>query len=101
MVNYWASHRDPRFWREPERFDPGRWLDGATDAPPFVYLPFGGGRRECPARSLATMQVVLSLATLARSWAPRPLGGTVRVGFVPFVRPRGGLPARLEPRAAP
>ena len=38
-------HRDPRFWPDPERFDPTRFLDHRPR--PSEFVPFGGGLRTC------------------------------------------------------
>jgi unspecific monooxygenase len=47
----WTMHRDPRFFAEPERFDPARWLDGRSkEIPDYAYIPFGGGPCSCSAR---------------------------------------------------
>jgi cytochrome P450 len=98
MVVYWTTHRDERWWKRPEEFEPERWLAGADVEQPYTYLPFGAGHHRCPARSLALQQLVLTEAALARAWRPRPARETLAVGVVPFVRPRGGMPAILERR---
>jgi cytochrome P450 len=60
-------HRDPRWWDEPERFRPERWLDGSTkDLPKFAYFPFGGGPRICIGNTFAMMETVVVLAEVAR-----------------------------------
>jgi cytochrome P450 len=48
-------HHDPRWWPDPETFDPNRFLAGAGDRPRSAYLPFGGGRRICIGQSFALM----------------------------------------------
>lgn len=60
-------HRDPRFWSEPERFDPSRFLPGADrDRPRSSYIPFGGGKRLCIGRNFALLEAVMITATLAQ-----------------------------------
>jgi cytochrome P450 len=60
-------HRDPRWWDEPEKFRPERWLDGSTkDLPKFAYFPFGGGPRICIGNTFAMMETVVVLAEVAR-----------------------------------
>src|SRR5205814_4390953 len=46
LISPWVLHRHETLWREPNAFDPYRFLNGA---PPnrFAYLPFGAGPRVC------------------------------------------------------
>jgi cytochrome P450 len=72
MVQY-AVHRDPRFYDEPERFHPERWLDGLLKRlPKYAYFPFGGGPRVCIGNSFAMMEAVLVLASICRRWRLSP-----------------------------
>ena len=99
-MNIWLAHRDPRIWPDPETFEPERFDPArAEDRPKHAYFPFGGGPRVCIGNSFAMMEAQLILATVARDWCPRlPDGHTVHpVGNV-VLRPRGGLPMRLERR---
>lgn len=99
FVSFWALHRDELFSRDASTFSPERWLgDRAREIPPFVYLPFAVGRRRCPARSFAILLCMLTIAALAQRWRLRPVRSTVELTFVPFLRPRGGMPIRLELR---
>lgn len=60
-------HRDPRFWRHPERFDPTRFLPGVDDGRPrSSYIPFGGGKRICIGRNFALLEAVMIIATLSQ-----------------------------------
>jgi cytochrome P450 len=66
MCQY-TAHRNEAFFPDPERFDPERFLPDARHARPrFSYFPFGGGTRVCVAESLARLEGVLVLASLAR-----------------------------------
>ena len=62
-------HHDPRWFPDPEAFDPGRWLDERRQAVPrHAYLPFGTGPRACIGEQFAWAEAVSVLATLAQSW---------------------------------
>ena len=95
-----VMHRDPRYFPEPERFDPERWTPEAVAArPKFSYFPFGGGSLQCIGESFAWMQGVLTIATLARRWQMRLVLGH-RIELDPHItlRSRYGMPMILERR---
>ena len=43
LTNFYGIHRDPRFWTDPERFDPERFAEHNPPPPAAVYCPFGFG----------------------------------------------------------
>jgi cytochrome P450 len=101
LASQWVLHHDPRYFPDPYRFDPQRWLPEARAArPKFCYFPFGGGPRTCIGEPFAWMEGTLLLACLARSWRPALLPGHP-VALQPSItlRPRHGLRMSLIPRA--
>ncbi|EOY12077.1 Cytochrome P450 71D10, putative [Theobroma cacao] len=66
IVNAWAIGRDPRHWKEAEKFHPERFLDTSIDfrGLDFELIPFGAGRRICPGISFALPNILLPLAQL-------------------------------------
>ena len=94
-------HRDPRFWVDPERFDPERFVGDDAKRPKFAYFPFGGGSRQCIGEGLAWMEGVFALATILRDWRLRPeAGAPEQLPVVPSVnlRPKNGVRLVLERR---
>jgi cytochrome P450 len=69
LLMQWIVHRDPRWFENPEAFEPGRWQDDLESRlPRCAYFPFGDGPRICIGTHFALMEIVLVLATIARRW---------------------------------
>jgi cytochrome P450 len=64
IIAPWVLHRHRRFWRDPDMFDPDRFMPGAPQPPRFAYLPFGAGPRICVGAQFALTEAVLVLASL-------------------------------------
>ncbi len=100
LASQYLVHRDPRWWPDPERFDPMRWLPEAQgERPKFAYFPFGAGSRICIGEQFAWMEGVLLLATLAQRWRLRH-DPTHPVALEPRVtlRPKYGMRMQLTRR---
>jgi cytochrome P450 len=69
IASQWVMHRHPRYFNEPEVFNPERWTDNLEKTlPRGVYFPFGDGPRICIGKSFAQMEAVLILATIAQAF---------------------------------
>ena len=68
LINLWKMHRDPRVWPDPLEFQPERFLTEHAGVDVrgknYEFLPFGSGRRICPAISFALEMMHLTLARL-------------------------------------
>lgn len=66
-TSQWATHRDERWFPEPEEFRPERWdAESGDDMAEYAWFPFGGGPRVCLGTRFAMVEAVLILAVLAR-----------------------------------
>ncbi|MGD9902585.1 MAG: cytochrome P450 [Vicinamibacterales bacterium] len=113
LMSQWIVHRDPRWWPEPTRFDPRRWLGdgtavagtgaaaGAGTRPRFAYFPFGGGNRVCIGESFAWSEAIVLVAAIAQRWR-LVLDPAHPVEPQPLItlRTRYGVRATPEARAA-
>jgi cytochrome P450 len=100
LMSQYLMHHDPRYFREPEQFDPERWNpQEKAKRPRFSYFPFGGGTRSCIGETFAWMEGILAIATIARRWKMRVMPGHPIV-LQPLVtlRPKHGMQMRLIDR---
>jgi cytochrome P450 len=67
FVSQWITHRDPRWWPNPELFEPERFSPENIDARPrWAYFPFGGGSRQCVGEAFAWTELTLVLTAIMR-----------------------------------
>lgn len=100
VLSQWLTHRDARWFPEPERFHPDRWTEErAANLPRFAFFPFGGGPRVCIGAGFATMEATLLLATIAQRYRLRLAPGH-RVEPLASItlRPKHGVHMELEAR---
>jgi len=102
MISPWVLHRHHRLWREPDAFDPSRFLPDAPPPPRFAYMPFGAGPRVCVGAQFALAEATIVLATLIQAFEVE-LGDPTPV--VPFavvtLQPSHPANFRLRPRPQP
>ena len=98
----WITHRDARFYPEPERFYPDRWKDDPIRngrLPRFAYFPFGGGPRVCLGAGFAMMEATLLLATIAQRFRLSLVTGqSVEPAPQVTLRPKHGIKVTLHKR---
>jgi cytochrome P450 len=71
VMSQWVTHRDPRLWEDPLRFDPDRWVEGATRPEGFAYFPFSSGPHACHGSQQALREATIVAATISQRWRLR------------------------------
>jgi cytochrome P450 len=99
----YGAHHAPRYWDDPESFDPERFIKGSDKLrTPFTYLPFGGGPRGCIGNHYAMLQILMILSDLLRKYdfelAP---GQTIEARPVVILRPKNGIRMTFTHATAP
>lgn len=95
MVNVWDVHRHPKYWTNPDEFDPERFtpespLSRVPPSPvivpcilpffvsctsdiekmhPYQWIPFGGGPRTCIGMPFALTEVKVALSLMLRKFS--------------------------------
>ncbi len=98
IVSPWVTHRDARFFPQPDRFIPERWsAESEQRAPKFAYFPFGGGPRMCIGNSFALMEAAILLAAVAQRFQISLVPGqTIEPLASITLRPMHGVRVRLK-----
>ncbi|MEO8496722.1 MAG: cytochrome P450 [Planctomycetota bacterium] len=100
FVSPYATHHDPRFFPDPERFDPDRFSPEFQQATPqFAYIPFGGGPRMCIGNHFTFTLLAMALAVIAQRFRITLCDDPATITPDPSLalRPRHGLRVRLHP----
>lgn len=102
IMSQWVIHRDERWWDEPEKFCPQRWLEPTTKPrPTYAYFPFGGGPRGCIGNTFAMLEAILVVAAIAARYRIELIAPeTVRPWPSVTLRPRGAIQAILHARTS-
>jgi cytochrome P450 len=100
VMSQWVMHRDPRYFPDPERFNPDRWQpERSQKLPRFAYFPFGGGPRQCIGASFAMMEAALLLSTIAQRFSMRTVPGQDLTPVPSFtLRPKQGIEMAIRSR---
>ncbi|HEX2572035.1 MAG TPA: cytochrome P450 [Polyangia bacterium] len=93
LVCTYATHHDPRWWDNPEHFDPERFApEAVARRSRYTYYPFGGGPRQCIGMQFALLEAQLITAILARRFRFRlSPGHPVAPGVATTLKPRHGM----------
>ncbi len=88
-----GAHHAPRYWPDPESFDPERFTKANEKLhTPFTHLPFGAGPRGCIGGNYAMLQILMILSELLRRYdlqlAP---GQTIEPRPMVILRPKNGI----------
>ncbi|XP_049809205.1 cytochrome P450 4C1-like [Schistocerca nitens] len=114
LVSLILLHRRPDNFPDPDKFDPGRFLEGgsARSLPPGSYLPFGAGSRKCVGSRYAFLEMKTVLAAVLRRFRIFPgssreeleqvelsVSGSPVTGFRIICIPRSDQPPDSVPHA--
>ena len=100
FVSPWLIHRNRTLWPDAEYFDPERFAPGGSAGRHgFAYMPFSEGPRRCIGSGFALIEAVIVLAMVVQRFRLRlKRGHRVMPQAQLSLRPRNGMPMRLERR---
>jgi cytochrome P450 len=103
-VSPYVIQRDARWFPDPDKFDPERFSpERHEQLPTYAYIPFGAGPRVCIGAAFATMEMVLTTATLLQRYRLALAPGQQNPEPLPLfsLKPKGGVQMTLARRSMP
>jgi cytochrome P450 len=89
----YSLHRNPRYWPDPEKFDPSRFdpeMEAKRDS--MTFQAFSAGPRNCMGSRLARADALSILAPLLRRFEVKCVEPTVPVSYASLTtKPRDGI----------
>jgi cytochrome P450 len=95
IVSPWITHRHPRFWSDPERFDPWRFVGRR---PPQAWLPFSVGARGCIGKHFALLESATFVRTLLERCRIESLAAEYPTAQLTTMRPSRPVWVTCRPR---
>lgn len=67
-VSFYELHRNPKYWPDPDVFDPERFMGDEKKRSMQYFYPFGAGPRMCIGSGFAVYEMALAVAHLVRNY---------------------------------
>ncbi|KAJ9537604.1 hypothetical protein OSB04_030337 [Centaurea solstitialis] len=90
-----TTHNDPKYFPNPQKFDPSRF-EGSGPAP-YSFVPFGGGPRMCPGKEYARLEILIFMHNFVKNFKLEKLIPDEKIVYRSTPVPAKGLPVRLYP----
>jgi cytochrome P450 len=102
IVYVYGAHHAPKYWHDPESFDPARFAKGNEKLQaPFTYLPFGAGPRGCIGSNYAMLQILMILSMVLRKYDfELTPGQSIEARPMVILRPKHGIRMTFTPAMA-
>jgi cytochrome P450 len=101
FMSQYVMHRNPKYYDNPEVFNPDRWTDEfKRRLPRFSYFPFGGGLRGCIGEPFAWQEGIMLIATISSYWKMKlHPDQQVKIDHGATLNPKNGIKMVLEARS--
>ncbi|KAK1371853.1 Beta-amyrin 28-oxidase [Heracleum sosnowskyi] len=88
-----STHKNPKYFADPETFDPCRFAGNGPA--PCTFVPFGGGSRLCPGREYGRLEILVYLHNIVTRFRLEKVSPQEKIALHFLSVPMEGLPLRL------
>uniref|UniRef100_A0A0N5B1W7 Cytochrome P450 4c3 n=1 Tax=Strongyloides papillosus TaxID=174720 RepID=A0A0N5B1W7_STREA len=100
VINAYLTHRDPKYWPEPEKFRPERFMPPESNhRHPYSFIPFSVGSRNCIGQRFALLEEKSILAHVLTNFKVTSMKrmDEIRCKSELILRPLEPILIKLEP----
>ncbi|KAJ6696857.1 hypothetical protein OIU85_003234 [Salix viminalis] len=90
-----STHKNPKYFRDPEKFDPSRFERNGIE--PYSFVPFGGGPRMCPGKEYARLAILVFMHNVVTQFRWEKVIQDEKIIYMSIPMPACGLPITLHP----
>ncbi|KAG5344268.1 CP4C3 protein, partial [Acromyrmex heyeri] len=100
LINSYLLHRDDRFFPEPHIYRPERFLPDGPKLPPYAFIPFSAGSRNCIGWKFATLVVKIAILSVLKAFRVEALDKEDELRFISelVLVNANGLRLKITPR---
>lgn len=88
-VSFYEIHRNPKYWNNPETFDPERFMGEQKKESMQYFHPFGAGPRMCIGMGFALYEMSLAVSHIIRHYTIRSHQKDIRINPLITLKPVG------------
>ena len=88
-VSFYELHRNPKYWENPEEFNPERFLGEQKKKSYQYFYPFGAGPRMCIGLGFAMYEMSLTLSYIVKKYKITSYKKTVEFNPLITLKPVG------------
>ncbi len=88
-VSFYELHRNPKYWENPDEFNPERFLGEQKKLSMQCFYPFGAGPRMCIGAGFAIYEMCLTIAQIVKKYQIKSSTDTVQFNPLITLKPVG------------